>query len=196
MPFEKYVKICYNIVMIANKEGIGEMTNTAKTQFELNECVTYRKNGVCRIVDITEQNFGGQGKKSYYVLQSVYDANMKVFVPVGAYIENEMMRVLTKKELHSVIEQSRKVEFDWISDCKERAAFFEEIIKKKDKAQIIWIIKTVSNYKREVEEQKKKMKANDLRYLSLAENIIFGEFAFVLDIPRDDVMSYIDNYKK
>ena len=117
-------------------------------------------------------------------------------MPVGADIENEMTRVLTKKELHTVIEQSRKVEYDWICDFKERAAFFEEIIKKRDKAQIIWIIKTISSYKREVEEQKKKMKANDLKYLSLAENIIFGEFAFVLDIPRDEVMAYIDNYKK
>lgn len=195
MPFEFLVKKCYNI-RIKNKEGINRMAETSKKQFELNECVTYRKNGVCKIVDITEQNFAGQGKKYYYVLQSVYDANMKVFVPMGSDIETEISRVLTVDELHTVIEQSRNVEFEWIGDCKKRATFFDEIIRKRDKAQIIWIIKTVSSYKEKIEEQKKKMKATDLKYLKLAENIIFGEFSFVLDIPRDDVMAYIENYKK
>ncbi len=163
-------------------------------QSRLNEYVSYRKNGICQIVDICTQNFGGQGKKTYYVLRSVYDGNMKVFVPQGSELEKEMKKVLTVPEIHSYIDDAENVEDMWIDDCKARVSLFEKLISSGDITKILWMIKAISLYKSEVEDQKKKMKANDLKYLALAENLISGEFAFSLGIPKNEVLSYIKNY--
>ncbi len=171
-----------------------DKTNSNNVSFKLGDFVTYRKNGVCEIVDIIEQNFVGQGKKEYYVLQSVYDNNTKVFVPTGSVLKKEMQCVLTLEEIHKIIEDSKKVDCMWIDDCKARAAFFDEIVNNGDKAKMLWIIKIVSEYKLEFEKTKKKMKANDLKYLAQAESIIAADFAFSLRLPKNEVMGYINNY--
>lgn len=171
-----------------------DKTNSSNVSFKLGDYVSYRKNGVCEIVDIIEQNFVGQGKKEYYVLRSVYDNNTKVFVPTGSALENEMQYVLSEAEIHKVIEESKNVDCTWIEDCKARAAYFDEIINSGDKAKMLWIIKRVSEYKLEFEKTKKKMKANDLKYLAQAESIIAADFAFSLRLSKSEVMGYINDY--
>lgn len=162
--------------------------------FKVEDYVTYRKNGVCQIAEITQQSFVGQGKKDYYVLRSVYDSNIKVFVPLGSELEKEMKRVLSKDEIHKVIDESKDLDGIWADDCKSRANLFEQIIADGDKAKMIWIIRRISAYKLEVEGQKKKMKANDLKYLALAETVIAGEFAFSLGLQKNEVIKYINDY--
>lgn len=165
-----------------------------KNKYAVNDYVTYRKVGICRINDIAEKNFGGQGKAEYYVLNSVYDNNTTVFVPVASELENEMKKMLTVEEIHEIIEASKNVESMWVDDCKARAAVFDEIINSGDKAKMLWIIKSVSEYKLEVEAHKKKMKAYDTRYLALAESIVSSDFAFALDLPKNQVLNYINDY--
>ena len=173
------------------------MMNTideVKAIYKLNDYVTYRKNGVCQIVDITEQNFAGQGKRQYYVLKSVYDDNKKVFVPIGSALEDEIQNVLSVEEIHAIIDGSKNIENMWIDDCRSRSNVFEEIIESGDKSKMLWLIKAVSDYKTIVEEQKKKMKATDMKYMALAEGIIAGDFAFVLNLEKNQVMDYIKEY--
>jgi CarD family transcriptional regulator len=44
-----------------------------------------------------------------------------------------------------------------------------------------------------VAKDKKKLGAIDERFKKKAEELLFGEFAVVLDIPKEDVRSYISN---
>ncbi|MBE6671836.1 MAG: hypothetical protein E7593_06505 [Ruminococcaceae bacterium] len=169
---------------------VGEVNG----MYKLNDYVTYRKNGVCQIIDITIQNFVGQGKREYYVLKSVYDENKKVFVPIGSDLEAEMQNVLSVEEIHKIIEDSRNVENMWVDDCRSRANIFDGIIESGDKAKMIWLIKTVADYKIEAEAQKKKMKATDTKYMAMAEGIVAGDFAFSLNLQKNQVMDYINEY--
>ena len=161
------------------------MMNTVGAIYKLNDYVTYRKNGVCQIIDITVQNFVGQGKREYYVLKSVYDENKKVFVPVGSDLEAEIQNVLSVEEIHKIIEDSRNVENMWVDDCRSRANVFDGIIESGDKAKMIWLIKTVADCKIEAEAQKKKMKATDTKYMAMAEGIVAGDFAFSLKLQKN-----------
>ncbi len=166
----------------------------SKYKYSIGQYVTYRKVGICQIADITVQNFVRQGKEEYYVLQSVYDSNTKVFVPVDSALENEMNRMLSVDEIHRIIDESKNVEVLWIDDCRARANMFEDIVNSGDKSKMLWLIKAVNEFKIIVEEQKKKMKAYDTRYLTMAENLIAGDFAFALGLPKNQVMEYINNY--
>ncbi len=161
---------------------------------KLNEYVIYRKNGICQIVDIIEQNFCGQGKKEYYVLKSVYDDNVKVFVPLGSELEKGLKKIFSVDEIHALIEAAELLDNEWIDNSKQRAAMFETILNSGDTKQILWMLKAISGYKKELEEQNKKLKAYDTKYLALGENVVSGEFAFALGIPRKEVVQYIVNY--
>ena len=114
-----------------------------KYKYTLGQYVTYRKVGICKIVDIIYQNFAGQGGAEYYVLCSVYDNNTKVFVPVDSALENEMKEMLSVDEINNIIDISKNVDIIWKDDCRERAAVFEDIITSGDKAKMIWLIKRV-----------------------------------------------------
>lgn len=165
-------------------------------RFKLNDYVTYRKNGVCQIVDVAVQNFGGQGKKEYYELKSVYDQNIRVFVPLGSELEKEMQYALSVDEIHSVIERSCDADEQWIDDCKARAWRFDDIVNSGDKAKMIWLIRAVTDHKVKTEAAKKKMKANDLKYLAQAEAVISAEFAYPLGLQKNEVMAYIKKYSE
>ena len=42
-----------------------------------------------------------------------------------------------------------------------------------------------------LEKLNKKLKANDAKFLAMSENLITGEFAFVLGIQRTEVIAFI-----
>ena len=172
------------------------MVNDSKTMYKysIDDYVTYRKVGICRISDITVQNFGGQGKIEYYVLSSVYNDNTKVFVPVASELESEIKRMLTVDEIHAIIDLSKTIENDWIEDCRTRAASFEAIVNSGDKSQMLWLIRRVTAHKNEMDEAKKKMKAYDTRYLTMAESIISMDFAYALGLQKNQVIGYINDY--
>ena len=61
--------------------------------YQVGDRVVYGIHGVCLIVNVEEQRFGGEVTK-YYVLQPVYDDKGKVFVPVGnERLERKMRRI-------------------------------------------------------------------------------------------------------
>ena len=105
-----------------------------------------------------------------------------------------MQNVLSVEEIHKIIEDSRNVENMWVDDCRSRANIFDGIIESGDKAKMIWLIKTVADYKIEAEAQKKKMKATDTKYMAMAEGIVAGDFAFSLNLQKNQVMDYINEY--
>ncbi|MBQ7968774.1 MAG: CarD family transcriptional regulator [Clostridia bacterium] len=163
-------------------------------KYAVDDLVTYRRVGICKITDITLQNFARQGKSEYYVLSSVYDQNTKVFVPVDSELENEIKPMLDSCEINKIIEQSRSVEDLWVDDCKARAAVFENIVNSGDKVKMLWLIKRVSEHKAQMEEARKKVKATDTRYLAICEGIIASDFAYSLGLAKNQVMDYIKNY--
>ncbi len=191
MTFEILSNLCYNIVADI-KRGLRFMGKNYK--YAIDDLVTYRRVGICKITDITLQNFARQGKNEYYVLSSVYDQNTKVFVPVESELENEIKPMLDSCEINKIIEQSRSVDDLWVDDCKARAALFEGIVNSGDKVKMLWLIKRVSEHKAQMEEARKKVKATDTRYLAICESIIASDFAYSLGLAKNQVMDYIKNH--
>jgi len=154
--------------------------------------VTYRQNGICKITRTVKQNFGGMGEKEYYELSPVYDAKSVIFVPTDSQaLVSEMRHVLSREEIDAVICNSEHETLEWVEDTKERAQAFGEILSGGDRQRILWVIKVLSLYKKELEEKKRKLYATDAKILSAAEKTITEEFAFVLGIGRDEVLTYI-----
>ena len=161
---------------------------------KVGDFIKYRQNGICEIKGIVKQNFAYMGEKEYFELSPVYDAKTVIFVPVDSeYLQNEMQHVLSSAEIDEIIGTSLNEEMLWISDNKERAHSYTEILTEGNSAKILSMIKTLLNKKRELLENNKKLSANDLKILSSAQKMITEEFAFVLGIEKDKVEEYIVN---
>ncbi len=163
-------------------------TSTA-LKYEIGDNVIYKSSGICCICDIKEMSFTASDKKLYYILEPVYAQGSHTYVP--ADLENSMRDLICKEEAEKAISSFLSVELEWISEIKARAEYLNNIISKFDRAEILAVVKLLSEHKKECETKRKKMYASDSKILTLAEKMIRDEFAFVLGIKREEVFDYI-----
>ena len=151
---------------------------------KVGDFVTYKDSGVCKIIE---------DNQDYFILDPVYSKNMTMYVPkqTRALVE-QMKPVPSKKEIDKFIVESKKVDYPWTEDSKQRYEEFNQILKSGNKPEILWLIKILTQYKMMLEENKKNFYASDKRVLAVAEKIITEEFAFVLEIEPAQVMEYVN----
>lgn len=160
-------------------------------EFRINEAVLYGAEGVCRIAEISEQNFMGEPKR-YYVLKPIYAGRSTVFVPIdNAALTAKMRRVLSPEEIYALIRAMPNEAALSIDDDNARREHCREIIGSGDRAELVGLIKAL--YNRRVAQQAKgrKLHLADERLLQDAEKILYDEFAHVLQIKRDEVLPFI-----
>ena len=159
---------------------------------KIGDNVIYKNNGICEICDIREMSFAGAEKKPYYVLKPVYSLGSHTYVPADLpELAQYMHTLLDKEEIHRAIDTYSDFELSWNDDTKTRAEYFNSLILSFDRRAILAVAIKLSEYKTKLDGKRKKMYASDAKILSLAEKMIKDEFAFVLEIKRDEVFGYI-----
>ena len=161
-------------------------------EHSVGEYVVYRNGCIYRIADIRREDLCGDGARMYYVMQPVFEERSLTYVPADSCEVGRIMRkVLSREQIDSAIEAAETKELDWPSDSKARAASFEKVIVEGDAAGTLLIFKKLSEYKRSIEKNKKKLYASDARILANAEKAVTEEFAFSLGIDKNQVIPYI-----
>ncbi len=158
---------------------------------KIGDCVMYRQNSICRILDIRTENMSSAGPKSYYVMKSVYDDNTVIYVPTDSKIADNMQHLLSVDEINAIIDNSEKDGIEWIEDSKQRPLVYKAVLARGDRTEILRLVKILSLHKLKVERQKRKFYACDEQVLSVAERVVTEEFAFVLGIQPSEVIPYI-----
>lgn len=162
--------------------GIGEM-------FRINDVIIYGTQGVCQIVDMEEKTVGGT-KKTYYVLKPVNDNGSTIFAPTdNEFVLKKMRRLLSKNEIHKLIDSMPKEDPIWISNENERKERYKEILAGGDHMELI---KAIYVHRKEREAEGKRLHMSDERFFKDAEQILYNEFQYVLDMTcKNDLMTYI-----
>ena len=159
--------------------------------FQVNDIVRYGMNGVCRISEAVLRAVGNE-QKEYFVLRPVHDERSTLFVPLdNAVLMGKMQTVLSKGEVLQLIEQMPTLQQEWIVDENQRRSIFREMMVCEDRLQLIGMIKVIYERERVLREQGKKLRLDDEKALRTAEKLLYDEFAYVLEIPRSDVVDYI-----
>ena len=158
-------------------------------KYKIGDNVIYKNSGICCICDIKEMSFASPEKKLYYILESVYAKGSHTYVP--ADLEDCMRNLISEEEIQSAISSFLTIELEWVSETKARAEYLNSIIANFNRAQMLAVVKLLSEHKKECEAKRKKMYASDSKILTLAEKMIRDEFAFVLGIKREEVFDYI-----
>lgn len=159
--------------------------------FDTGDTVLYSAKGICKITGISEQKFGGS-KRKYYVLEPVYQKNSSVFIPAdNEKLLSKMKPVLTKDEIDGIIHETVSCCPEWIENENERKLYFSGILAGGSRKELILLIKTIYEHRRELTEKGKKLHACDEVTFKEAEALLYDEFAYVLGIKPTEVVFYI-----
>jgi len=163
--------------------------------FNVKDLVIYGARGVCEIVDIIKKDFSEGKEKIYYVLRPVYDAKATIFVPIGnETLTSKMHQVLTTDEVYEMIKSIPKKDTIWIENENQRKETYRKILANGVREELIMLIKALYFHEENRKEDGKKLSISDERFMKSAEKILYDEFAIVLHMEPDEVLSFIKEY--
>ena len=159
--------------------------------YAVNDIVLYGADGVCTITAVVEKNVLGSNRL-FYELHPVARRDAVLFLPT----DNEktmakLRRVLTREEIISAIHGMTEEENIWIEKESVRKETYARIIKSGDHRKVIRLIKTLYEHRESLIGGGRKMHAADEAFLREAEAVLYEEFAYVLNIRRDEVLPFI-----
>lgn len=158
--------------------------------FKVNDYVVYGSTGVCKIVDIRKDKDINGNEIDYYILQPVYSNNMTIKTPVNN--DKVLMReIITKEDVSSLISTMPEKETVWINDYRQRNEVYKTALKTGKCEELIKIIKTLYQEKKQKSALGKKLMKSDEDIFKAAEKQLNEEFATVLNISPDEVLPYI-----
>lgn len=160
--------------------------------FQVNDVIIYGAQGVCKITGTEEKTVGGK-KKIYFILKPVGDKGSTIFVPTdNELVLRKMRRLLTKDEIHKLIDSMLSENAVWVANENERRELYKNILAKGDHMELIRMIKAIYAHKVEREAEGKRLHMSDERLFKDAEQLLYNEFQYVLGLGgKDDLMTYI-----
>lgn len=157
--------------------------------FKVGDYVVYGNAGVCKVEDVGPLSIGSKDK-DYYTLVPVYGRNSRLYTVVDS--DKVVIRpILTKQESDALIEEMEDIDTLWIGDEKKREEIYKETMRTCDCKAWVQIIKTLYLRKLDRLAKGKKVTSSDERYLHLAEENLYGELAFSLEMPKEKVEEFI-----
>ena len=162
--------------------------------YSIGDVVMYGTFGICKIASIEKRDFMGV-ENDYYILHHVYNEKNTFYVPVNnEQAVSRLHKVCSKADVDELIGHMNAEAPIWIDNEIKRKEEYSRIIKDGDKKEIIRLIKALYLHRKELYSEKKKLRSSDENYLALAENMLFEEFAYALDIDRSEVVDYIEKH--
>ena len=158
---------------------------------EKDSYIIYGGNGVCRVKDIRREKMYGK-PQTYYILAPVEDPGAVIYVPAdNEALLARMRKIPGREEILRLLAGLKEEELPWEKDSRLRAEQFDAILDRCDQRELLVLIHTVRNRRRELARQNKRLAAADDNALKRAEKIINGEFAFSLSVPPEEVPAFI-----
>ena len=169
---------------------IKGFTIKGSEMYKAGEYVVKPNTGICRIEEIVEMDLTGDGKKSYYLLHPIDDKKSTLYVTVDA--DRKRLRLaMNKEEARDFIGGIAYIEEVWIANEKMREQRYKEALRSNEAAELVAIIKNMYMRGQERLAAGKKITATDDKYFRQAEDILYAELAFSLQINKDDVRGLI-----
>ena len=150
--------------------------------FEVGDYLIYGLNGVCRVEAVGTMEMSGMPKdRLYYTLIPVYQSGCRLFTPVDN-AKTVIRPLVSREEALAYIDQMPEAETIWIPDEKRRETLYKEVVR---------IIKTLFLRKKARIQAGKKVTFGDEKYLRIAEENLYGEFAMALDMTKEETEKYV-----
>lgn len=160
--------------------------------YEIGDLIMYGARGVCRVKEITQLDWSAADRgREYYVLEPLYKDDV-IYVPVDN--DKVFMRpVMSEQEVLDLIDSMPEVESEIYkaSSIQQLTRFYQAAIDSHECRELVKLTKSIYKKKEAAVRLNKQLGQVDIRYMAHAEDLLFGEIAAVLGIPRDKVVEYI-----
>lgn len=161
--------------------------------YSIGDLIVYGSTGVCEIIDIKERSFNKKEKgRLYYILKPLYQG-CTISVPVDN-TKVFMRPVITKEEADELIDMIPNMQVEAYHNrvLNQLAEHYNESLRTHDCSDLLELTMSIYAKKQYAEQQKRKFGVIDERYMKRAEELLFGELAAVLKIPKEEVPNYIN----
>lgn len=159
--------------------------------FKINDVVVYGSQGVCEIVGIDEKKIDGV-IYNYFVLKPKNDNATTFYVPTwNEKAWRKMRKVMTKKDVNVLIDSMPSQIPTWIANENERKETYKKILASGDQAAIISMVQALYLHKKEREAEGKRLHMSDEHFMKDAEQILYNEWQYVLNVDKAGLMAYI-----
>lgn len=159
--------------------------------FKINDVVVYGPQGVCEIIGIEDQKIGGEIKK-YFVLKPINTKGAICYVPTwNEKAWGKMRKLTTKEDIDALIRSMPNTKPVWIENENERKETYKQVLACGDQAAIISMIQALFIHKKERETEGKRLHMSDEHFMKDAEQILYNEWQYVLNVDKAGLMAYI-----
>lgn len=159
--------------------------------FNIGDVIVYGAQGICRIDSFDIKQIG-KVSADYYVLKPLFNESTSVFVPVeNAVLTAKMQAVLTKSEAQSLVKNAPDFDVLCFANDGEKQTEYKAILSSGNRDRLAALIKTIYTEKETRRIAGKKLNIFDEQTLRKAEQLLYNELAFVLDISPDEIKNKI-----
>ncbi len=159
--------------------------------YDVGDLIIYGSEGVCRVESVGAAPVSGADKgRLYYTLSPLYRTG-HVFTPVDSGVF--MRPVISRQEALDLIKQIPDIEGEIYETRNLRflTEHYQECFQSHKCYDLVKLIKDVYLKRKCAIAKGKKLGQIDERFMKRAEDMLYGELAVALGIPKDDVSGYI-----
>lgn len=168
-----------------------DIDNEGEHVFCTEDVIIYGGYSVCKITEITQKELDSK-MVDYYVLKPIFNSGSTVFVPVNnEVLRSRMHTVICKEDACELISSMPDIEEIWIDRENDRKERYKAILSKRDRNEVIGLIKALHIHQQQQAEKKRRLHISDERFLKEAEKTLCEELGFVLDMAPEDVPEMI-----
>jgi CarD family transcriptional regulator len=159
--------------------------------YQVGDQVVYGTMGICQVMDITLRSLPGSGEeRPYYTLKPLYQ-DCLIHVPVDTPVS--IRPAMGRRQAEALIDSIptiHPVPFHSRTPS-QISEHYAEALRSHDCSQLVGLTMSIYAKKQEALAHRRKISSVDQRYMKQGEDLLFGELAAALGIPREEVPRYI-----
>ncbi len=159
----------------------------------IGDVIIYGSHGICEVTGLQDMCMD-EKVRSYYVLKPVYHTSATVYVStVSSRRKTKIRHILSADDIFSLVKKMPGKDYTWNKDNFKRKELYNQILADGDHSELVKMIRTLRWHKQELKNvnKNKKLQNFDEDFLKNAERSLCEEFAYVLNIKREEVIPFI-----
>lgn len=159
--------------------------------FQCGDLVLYGIHGICKIVDLEIKKIDRK-QIEYYVLEPIDQSVARFYVPTQNEAAVSKLRpMITYQELDQLLHTESTYAYTWIEDENQRKQLYRDLITSGNRTELIRMVHALHEHKQKQQLAGRRLHLCDENFLRDAKKLLDAEFSLVLNIPEEDVASYI-----
>ena len=159
--------------------------------YQVGDLVMYGSTGVCRVEEIGHPAMPGLDPAREYYRLTPYYRGGTIYAPVDGKVQ--MRRVISREALDRLL--PALPELPPLSDVPENnrlaGEYYRAILAEHSCERLLQLCKTFHRKQKRLSESRRSVNSTELRSWKTAEEMLYGEFGFVLGIAPSEVQRYL-----